>query len=400
MRTVDFLVIGGGIIGINIALTLKKEFSDSDVVIIEKESSLGMHASGRNSGVLHAGFYYTADSLKAKFTRDGNALLTAYCERKKITINKCGKLVVALNEKEDKLLDLLMERGIKNGVDLQQVSKEEMHEIEPRAYSWDRAIFSPTTSSADPVAVIQAMEADAKRAGIKVHNGAQYLSNKNNKVETTNGSYNVKYVVNAAGLYADKVARDFKFCSDYTILPFKGIYLKSNEPANAYKTHIYPVPDLENPFLGVHFTIQVDGKVKIGPTAIPAFWREQYKYLDNFKLNEFVDISSRSVGLLLHSNFNFSRLAFDEIKKYSRKRLIKLASNLVPDIPHNSFKQWAKPGIRAQLINLKSRKLEMDFVLEGDNKSMHVLNAVSPGWTCSIPFSKHVVSEISRRLNE
>lgn len=379
---------------------LKKEYSDSDVVIIEKEKSLGMHASGRNSGVLHAGFYYTADSLKAKFTRDGNALLTEYCERKKITINKCGKLVVALNEKEDKFLDLLMERGIKNGVDLQQVSKEEIHEIEPRAYSWNRAIFSPTTSSADPVAVIQAMEADAKRAGIKIHYGVQYLNNKNNKVETTNGSYDAKYVVNAAGLYADKVARDFKFCSDYTILPFKGIYLKSNEPANAYKTHIYPVPDLENPFLGVHFTIQVDGKVKIGPTAIPAFWREQYKYLDNFKLKEFVDISSRSVGLLLHSNFNFSRLAFDEIKKYSRKRLIKLASDLVPDIPHKSFKQWAKPGIRAQLIDLKSRKLEMDFVIEGDNKSMHVLNAVSPGWTCSIPFSKHVVSEISRRLNE
>ena len=398
--TVDFLVIGGGIIGINIALRLKEKFSDSDVVVLEKEQSLGIHASGRNSGVLHAGFYYTADSLKAKFTRDGNALLTKYCEQKKIPINKCGKLVVALNEKEDKLLDLLMERGVKNGVDLQQVSKDEMHEIEPRAYSWDRAIFSPTTSSADPIAVIKAMEEDAKRAGINIHYGAKYLNNKHNKIETTNGFYSAKYVVNAAGLYADKVARDFKFCNNYTILPFKGIYLKSNEPAGVYQTHIYPVPDLENPFLGVHFTIQVDGKVKIGPTAIPAFWREQYKYLDNFKLNEFVDISSRSAGLLLHSNFNFSRLAVNEIKKYSRKRLVKLASGLVPDVPHNSFKQWAKPGIRAQLIDLKSRKLEMDFVLEGDNKSMHVLNAVSPGWTCSISFSKHVVSEISRRLNE
>ncbi len=397
--TADFLVIGGGIIGTNIALALKNKFSDCKVIIIEKEQSLGVHASGRNSGVLHAGFYYTADSLKAKFTRNGNALLTEYCEQRNIPINKCGKLVVALNETEDKLLDLLMERGIKNGVHLQQVSKEEMHEIEPRAYSWSRAIFSPTTSSADPMAVIRSMEADAKSVGVDIHYGTKYLRNKNNKIETTNGSYNVKYVINAAGLYADKIARDFNFCENYTILPFKGIYLKSNEPAGVYQTHIYPVPDLENPFLGVHFTIQVDGKVKIGPTAIPAFWREQYKYLDNFKFNEFVDISSRSAGLLLHSNFNFSKLAIDEIKKYSRKRLIGLAKSLVPDIQQKFFRQWAKPGIRAQLIDLKNRKLEMDFVLEGDERSMHVLNAVSPGWTCSIPFSKYVVSKINRRLN-
>ncbi len=206
VHTVDFLVIGGGVVGINIALTLKKEFPDCEILIIEKEHSLGVHASGRNSGVLHAGFYYTADSLKAKFTRDGNALLTEYCEQKLIPLNKCGKLVVALNEKEDKLLDLLLERGANNGVELQKISKQEMHEIEPRAYTWDRAIFSPTTSSADPVAVIHAMEADAKRLGIRVHYGTKYFGNKNNIVETNNGSYDAKYVVNAAGLYADKIA--------------------------------------------------------------------------------------------------------------------------------------------------------------------------------------------------
>ena len=400
MHTVDFLVIGGGVIGINIALALKNKYSDSKIVVIEKEKSLGAHASGRNSGVLHAGFYYTADSLKAKFTREGNALLTKYCEERKIPLNKCGKLVVAQNEKEDKLLDLLLERGVSNGVKLLQVSKEEIQEIEPRAYSWDRAIFSPTTSSADPVAVIQSMEADAQNTGIKIHYDTKFIASKYNKVDTTNGQYDAKYVVNAAGLYADKIARSFNFCNDYTILPFKGIYLKSSEPAGSYRTHIYPVPDLENPFLGVHFTIQVNGKVKIGPTAIPAFWREQYKYFDNFKFSEFVDISARSASLLINSNFNFSKLAIEELKKYSRKRLVNLAGNLVPDIRHSSFKEWAKPGIRAQLIDLKSRKLEMDFVLEGDDRSMHVLNAVSPGWTCSIPFSNYVVDEISRRLNE
>ena len=125
------------------------------IALIDKENTLGMHASGRNSGVLHAGFYYTSDSLKAKFTRDGNKKLTEYCERKNIPINKCGKLVVAQNEKEDQLLDVLIERGKRNGVELQEISSLEIREIEPRAYSLNRAIFSPTTASADPVSVIQ-----------------------------------------------------------------------------------------------------------------------------------------------------------------------------------------------------------------------------------------------------
>ena len=399
MFKTDFLVIGGGIIGLNIGRALKSRYSDCHVAIIEKEQSLGLHASGRNSGVLHAGFYYTSDSLKAKFTRDGNKKLTDYCEQRNIPINKCGKLVVALNEQEDQLLDVLIERGDRNGVELQEVSREEIHEIEPRAYSWNRAIFSPTTSSADPNAVIQCMEEDARNEGIDFYYGAKYIKKDSNKVYTTKGIFHAGYIVNAAGLYADKVAQDFGFCADYTILPFKGIYLKSNELAGAYRTHIYPVPDLNNPFLGVHFTVQVDGRAIIGPTAIPAFWREQYKYFDNFKLNEFLEITARSAGLLLNSNFNFAKLAVDEIRKYSRRRLVALAKGLVPDVSEMFFDQWAEPGIRAQLVNLKSRKLEMDFVLEGDDRSMHVLNAVSPGWTCSIPFSDYVVSEIIRRLD-
>lgn len=399
MINTDFLVIGGGVIGLNIGRTLKKKYTDCHVLVIEKEQSLGLHASGRNSGVLHAGFYYTADSLKAKFTRDGNRTLTNYCEQRKIPINKCGKLVVALNEKEDQLLDVLMQRGSSNGVELQEVTKEEVREIEPRANTWKRAIFSPTTSSADPITVLQCMQEDAKDEGIDLHYGTKYLKHQRDKIYTSNGVYNTGYVINAAGLYADKVARDFNFCSNYTILPFKGIYLKSSEPAGSYRTHIYPVPDLNNPFLGVHYTVQVNGQAKIGPTAMPAFWREQYKYLDNFKLNEFLDISARSTGLLLNSNFNFTNLAINEMRKYSRRRLVALAKGLVPDVEEKYFKQWAKPGIRAQLVNLESRKLEMDFVLECDAKSMHVLNAVSPGWTCSIPFSEYVVNEISKRLN-
>ncbi|MCG6869336.1 MAG: L-2-hydroxyglutarate oxidase [Gammaproteobacteria bacterium] len=398
-KRADFLVIGAGIIGINIAREIKRRNPGSSVVLLEKETVCGEHASGRNSGVLHAGFYYTADSLKARFTRDGNQALTEYCDDKGIFLNKCGKLVVASNESEDRLLDELLRRGATNGVALEELSAEEARRIEPRIKTYRRAIYSPTTSSADPLTVIQHMEQDARREGIDFRYGAGYVRRDGMKILTKSGDYVVGHLVNAAGLYADKVARDFGFSEDYAILPFKGIYLKSNEQKGAYKTHIYPVPDLEYPFLGVHFTITVDGITKIGPTAIPAFWRENYNGFNGFSLGEVVDIGLRSASLFTSSEFKFSRLAMTEIRKYSRNHLISLATKLATGVTESHFRDWGKPGIRAQLVNTKKRKLEMDFVLEGNSESTHVLNAVSPGWTCSIPFSAYVVDYIDRNLS-
>lgn len=398
MQTSDFLVIGGGIIGLNIARQLKKVFANASVTLLEKESSCGQHGSGRNSGVLHAGFYYTADSMKARFTREGNRSLTEYCEARKIPINKCGKLVVARDEAEDRMLDELLSRGKRNGVLLQEVNAEEAKEIEPRAITFKRAIFSPTTSSADPAAVAQAVVEDARLEGVHIYNGVRYLGATENRITTSDQTYEAGYVVNAAGLYADKIAQDFGFSERFRILPFKGLYLKSDEPPGAFRTNVYPVPDLRNPFLGVHVTVQVDGHVKLGPTAIPALWREQYNGVNNFELKEFLEIASRSASFFAASGFDFKRLAMTEMRKYSRRRMVSLASSLAHGITEANFKHWSKPGIRAQLVDIKARKLEMDFVLEGNDRSMHVLNAVSPGWTCSIPFSRHVVEEIKGKL--
>ena len=399
METSDFLVIGGGIIGLSVARELKSRYQDSKIIVLDKEKSLGLHASGRNSGVLHAGFYYTADTLKARFTRDGNKLLTEYCENKKIKLNKCGKLVVAKNQAEDLMLEELMERGKKNGVQLELVDKKSALSIEPKVKTFSRAIYSPTTSTADPTELICSIESDAKKEGIELHKNQEYKFGTNKCIRTTNLTYSAGYIVNCAGLYADRVAKKFGFSQNYAILPFKGLYLKSDQPAGTYQTNIYPVPDLENPFLGVHFTIQVDGLAKIGPTAIPALWREQYKGMAGFNYKELLEIAMRSLGLMAYSNFDFKRLAVSELTKFSRTKMVKLASELVNDITPDAYKKWAKSGIRAQLIDLKKRKLEMDFVVEGDDKSMHVLNAVSPGWTCSIPFSRYVADQILWREN-
>jgi L-2-hydroxyglutarate oxidase LhgO len=394
--TTDFLVVGGGVIGINIARGLKRRYPTSKVTLIEKEASCGMHASGRNSGVLHAGFYYSPDSLKAKFTRDGNAQLTAYCEEKQISLNRCGKLVVAKDVADLPALDELLKRGKANGIKLEELSEQEAKQIEPRVKTYQRAIFSPTTSTVNPNAVLQAMVADAASEGVQIKSEVAFVSLKGRTIQTTASQYEAGYVVNAAGLYADQIARQFGFSEHYRILPFKGLYLYSDEPPGALRTNIYPVPDLRNPFLGVHFTVTNEGKAKIGPTAIPALWREQYSGISRFSLAEFIEIAGRGLSLLGNAGFEFRRLAVEEVKKYSRRQMVRLASELVEGVKSERYLKWGSPGVRAQLLDVRKRRLEMDFVLEGDDRSMHVLNAVSPGFTCSLPFSQYVCERIQQ----
>lgn len=398
MTSCDFLIIGGGIIGLSIARELKRQFHDARLVLVEKEADCGCHASGRNSGVLHAGFYYTPDSLKARMTRRGNQLLAQYCEDRGLPINKCGKLVVTRNEQECAVLQELLRRGRHNGVDLQEITEQEAREIEPRVRTYERAIFSPNTASVDPAQLMHAMEADAISEGIQIDKGVRFLRRQGAAVSTTNGQYDAGYVVNAAGLYADAIAREYGYSQNYRILPFKGLYLYSNEPAGSLRTNVYPVPDIEQPFLGVHFTVTVDGHTKIGPTAIPALWREQYNGYSNFKLGEFIDTAWREMALMVFSGFDFKKLAVEELRKHSRRHLVELASQLVEGVEVRNYDRWGRPGIRAQLVDTRHNTLEMDFVIEGDDKSMHVLNAVSPAFTCALPFAQYVVEEIRNKV--
>ncbi|MEX2491383.1 MAG: L-2-hydroxyglutarate oxidase [Nitrospirales bacterium] len=398
MRKTDFLIIGGGVIGLSIARQLKHLYTDSSVVILEKESACGLHASGRNSGVLHAGFYYSPDSLKAQLTRQGNERLRQYCQEKKIKINQCGKLVVTKDHTELSAMDELVKRGKANNISLQEISELEAREIEPRVKTFERALYSPTTATVDPTEIVTAMVKDAQHEGVEIHYESGYQSRKGAVVHSSKTSYDTGYIVNAAGLYADHIARDFGFSENYRILPFKGLYLYSNEPPGTIRTNVYPVPDLRNPFLGVHVTVTSQGKAKIGPTAIPAFWREQYEGFGNFKFSELVDVLVRQAGLFMFSEFDFKRLAVEEIQKYSRTHLVKLATSLMEGITPERYESWGRPGIRAQLLDTKKRKLEMDFVLEGDSRSMHVLNAVSPAFTCSLPFAEYVCQKIQAQL--
>jgi (S)-2-hydroxyglutarate dehydrogenase len=389
----DYLIIGAGIIGLAIARELRSRFPQAEILVIDKEPDVAYHGSGRNSGVLHSGFYYSADSLKAKFTHDGNEQLKEYCRAKNLKLNECKKVVVANDESELEALYELERRGKRNGVDVKIITAEELKAIEPNAKTFKYALFSPNTATVDPVEVNQSVKNDLRSAGVKFLFSAGYkkkvdahtiLTKSNQRITATK-------IINAAGLYADKIARDFSFSKNYTIIPFKGIYLKYTFKDKPIHTNIYPVPNLKNPFLGVHYTVTVDNIIKIGPTSIPAFWRENYKGLANFKLGELFNILGWEARLFLTNAFGFRSLAFDEIRKYNKHYFTGLATKMVNSIDTSGFTEWSKPGIRAQLLNKKTLELVMDFVVEGDEHTIHVLNAVSPAFTCSFPFAKWVV---------
>ncbi len=388
----DLIIIGAGIMGLTLAYKLKERDNTLKIAILEKEHKGGSHASGRNSGVLHAGFYYTSDSLKAKFTKQGNMALKEFCKDHKIPICANGKLVVVKDASELPTLYELENRGKLNGVDVTLISDREAYKIEPKAHTFEQALYSPTTATVDPKLVCEALIEDLKNKGVQFFFNMPYI-----KRTSQNGIYAGKTqlfaekYINAAGLYADKIAHDFNAGSHYCSVPFKGVYLECTDEALELRTNIYPIPNLKNPFLGVHFTVTPYGKVKIGPTAMPAFWRENYQGLQGFSLSEFYEVLSIQMRLFKENSFNFRGLAVEELRKFNPSYLKKLASQLVQNMDLTPFKKWGKPGIRAQLLDLRTLTLVQDFVVEKGESSVHILNAVSPAFTCSFPFAEWVI---------
>ncbi|KLD97796.1 L-2-hydroxyglutarate oxidase [Aliarcobacter butzleri] len=384
----DYLIVGSGIIGMTIAYELINQNNSLKIAIIDKEDNVAKHASGRNSGVLHAGFYYTANSLKAKFTVDGNKFMKEFCSNYDIAVKATQKIVVAKDEKELEGIYELQKRAEINGVDTKVIDEEEVLKIDSNIKTYKKALFSPNTASVDPKEVCYKLKDILKEKGVKFFFNTSF---EDCKLE-------YKYLINSAGAYADKIAQKFGLAKNYTMLPFKGIYLKYMTNKTDIKTNIYPVPNLANPFLGVHYTITSDGSIKIGPTAIPAFWRENYENFRNFNLQEMIEILYYEVKLFLFNSFNFRNLAIEEMKNYSSKIFIQKAKNMVKDIG-NDFKP-IPAGIRAQLLNIKTNELVQDFVIEHGVNSTHVLNAVSPAFTCSFAFAKYVVNEINENKKE
>jgi (S)-2-hydroxyglutarate dehydrogenase len=393
-RSFDVVVVGGGIVGMAVADAVLDARPDARVAVLEKEPRLAEHASGRNSGVLHAGFYYHPDSAKARLTRRGNQLLRAFCAEEGVAVRDAGKVVVATGPEQLPALEELFQRGLANDVPLEVVDQAGLARLEPLARTHEQALWSPSTASADPAAVLEALASRVRRRGAEVRLGSPVTAAGPGWVETQGARLEVGHLVNAAGLYADEVARWFGVGEEYRMLPFKGLYWYAAADSLPLQRHVYPVPDPRFPFLGVHLTVTAAGRVKAGPTAIPALWRESYGGrggLDRGEVGEVVRTLPRFVA---GQRAGAPRLLAAEVPKMSRRYLMAQARRLVPSAHEGLFRERGRPGIRAQLIDLRTNRLEMDFVVRSGPASTHVLNAVSPGWTTALAMAQELVPGI------
>ena len=359
----DFLIVGGGIVGLTIAHQLFARDISKQIIILDKEDDLGLHSSGRNSGVLHAGIYYEPNSLKAKVCISGANRLKEWMMEKGLGIKKCGKLIIPQRITLDPQLDILYERGKRNGALIEFINSKEIEKLAPDAnITSGRAIWSPNTSVVDPKKVIQKMQEELQNKGVKIIKSAklwdlnikssEVLINKKIKV-------NFGYFINSAGLQSDKVAHKYSVGTDYKIIPFKGLYwkLRKNALFNI-SLNLYPVPDLNVPFLGVHFTPSAsDDSVYIGPTAIPALGRENYKFFENIEtINSILDFT-----FLTKQYFNNR----DGFRKYVNEQaflgipllFLKSAQELIPKLSYKDIKRSNKVGLRAQLFNIKKNTI-------------------------------------------
>ncbi len=394
MRGYDVAVIGGGIVGLALADAWLARHPGTRVAVFDKEPDLAAHASGRNSGVLHAGFYYAPDSLKAQLTRRGNQMLREFCTERGVDVRETGKVVVATAPEQLPRLDDLYARGQANGVPLEMVDEAALHELEPLARTHKRALWSPTTAVADPVAVVEALAQRVRERGGEVHLGTPVLDAGPGRLRTPYQQFAVGHIINAAGLYADRVAHWFGVGEEYRMLPFKGLYWYSSWPPGRLQRHVYPVPDPRNPFLGVHLTVTVGGRTKVGPTAIPSLWREDYGGVRGFDAREVWDVARSYPGFVRSPHHDVPGLVRTELPKYSRRYLVGQAAALVPSVRAEDFREKGRIGVRAQLLHVPTGRLEMDFVVRPGEGSTHVLNAVSPAWTSSLAMAEWICDNV------
>jgi len=389
-RHADILIVGGGIVGLTLARELVARGREN-VVVVEKEPELGRHASGRNSGVLHAGIYYAPDSLKARSCLRGNLLMKEYCKQKGLPVLEKGKVIVARTEEELPALDELHRRAVANGAKVEFLDEQQLADVEPAARTVGRALFSHYTAAVDPKLVLRSLRAELEATGrVSLVLGCEVVGRAGpGAVRTTQGDFSYGRLVNAAGAHCDRVARLFGLAQDYRLIPFKGIYRKMKQGAS-YPVHgnIYPVPDVRNPFLGVHFSRSVHGDLYLGPTAIPALGRENYGVLTGADAGGLGILAADAV--LFFRNPRFREVALVEPRKYVPAFFHRDARRLVKTYDPSLFERAAKVGIRPQLVNWKTKELMMDFLVETRDETVHVLNPISPAFTSSMDLAKTV----------
>jgi len=390
----DFVIVGSGIVGMATAYELKARFPTAAVVIIEKEARPAVHASGRNSGVLHSGIYYGADTIKARVCAEGARRMRQFADEYGIPFSCLGKVIIATSEADIPALKRLMKNAQDNAIRAELLDEQQIKSLEPYANPCGYGIYSPDTCVIDSQRVAGVMHDLLVSKGVRFlfDNKVVKCEERGRYIVASQEKINYGYMFNCAGAQADKIAAQYGLGEGYALVPFKGLYYKLAPSKSGYvRGNIYPAPDTSLPFLGVHFTRVASGDVYVGPTAIPALGRENYGVIQGAGVLEVTQILRHLAALYIENKNDFRRMVHEEIGKYSKGRFLSAAQKLVPDVKEADLLPSAKVGIRPQLVDLRGGKLVMDFVVEQTEHSLHVLNAISPAFTSAFKLSELLV---------
>tara|TARA_B100000929_G_scaffold270398_1_gene240546 strand:+ start:56 stop:1255 length:1200 start_codon:yes stop_codon:yes gene_type:complete len=396
----DFVIVGGGIIGASTALSIIKRNPKKKILLLEKEKSFAFHQTGHNSGVIHAGVYYEPGSLKAKFCKRGLEETIKFCKQHNIPYSQCGKILVATSKDELNRMQSLYERCQKNNIDASLLSKQELYKLEPDINGLG-AILVKSTAIVDYQAITNKMANQYESLGgefllnTEVKNIDESLDSIN--IKTDNENIKARYLINCAGLMSDRIVNMLGIKTDFRIVPFRGEYYKLQSNMNSIVKHlIYPIPDPELPFLGIHLTRMIDGTITVGPNAVLGFKREGYgRY--NFNLKDVAEMLSFKGFYKVISTNIISGLK-ELLNSFHKASYLKQVQKYCPKIKLDDLEPYPA-GIRAQAV-LNDGTLVHDFLFTNSKRSIHVCNAPSPAATSAIPIGEYVANKAIAGFDE
>jgi (S)-2-hydroxyglutarate dehydrogenase len=400
MQSPDVLIIGGGIIGLASAYNLSEMYPNKSAVVLEKEQDLARHQSGRNSGALHSGIYYKPGSLKAINCRSGKAAMQAFCVREGINYKICGKVIVAIDEDELKVLNIIYERGRDNGINCELIERSRLLELEPYS-AGIRAIYVPETGIVDFGQVCSRLAEIIRAKGHKIVTGVEVIGLRERAneaiIETTDGEFSPKYIINCAGLFSDRVASMGSKATRVKIIPFRGEYFELKPEAEKFcNSLIYPVPDRRFPFLGVHLTRKISGEVKCGPNAVLSLAREGYRKSD-VNLKDLFE-SLTYPGFLRIAGRYWRPGVWEMWRSVNKGAFLKALQRLVPEIKRDHLLPF-ESGVRAQAVTQDGLILD-DFAFMESARVVNVINAPSPGATAALGIGRVVVERLAKRFDK
>lgn len=393
---VDFLVIGGGIVGISTAFELTHRYPGKSIAIVDKEPDLARHQTGHNSGVIHAGVYYQPGSLKATLCKEGLAATIRFCQEHNLAYDQCGKMLVATTPLELERLSALVDRCAQNGIEAERIDGAELHRREPHIFGLG-AIFVPSTGITNYAAIARTMADLVQARGGRIQLSTQVLAIREQRdrvtVATDQGDIDAARVIVCAGLMADRLARMSGIETDFRIIPFRGEYYRLPASHNAIVKHlIYPIPDPALPFLGVHLTRMIDGSVTVGPNAVLGWAREGYSHQD-VNLRDLAEMFAFK-GFWKVVARNYASGAEELWNSLSRKRYLKLCQKYCPELTVEDLLPNPN-GVRAQAV-FADGTLAHDFIIENTARTVHVCNAPSPAATSAIPIGRFIADRAAQ----